>query len=421
MNSSRPHSFLLVALLASITLPVASAADGWPQFRGPDGQGHVTGSIPTTWGETVNKKWSTEIPGKGFSSPVILDGKIWLTAAIAEKGDQSLRVIGVDAETGKILHNIELFLVVKPNPKKMRPNNAYATPTPVLEKGKLYAHFGHFGTACVDTATGNILWKNETLIVDFDTGPASSPLLYKDRLICTYDGMDFQFVVGLSTATGDVLWKTDRPEAKDKKQADSRRSFSTPLAITVDGKDQVVIPGAFCVYSYDPMTGKDLWRAKYGGFSNVPRPVFANGLVIVCSGFTPPDMIAIRPDGQGDVTKTHVVWKQRKNAPNVPSPAIVGDRMFMVSDTGIASCLDVKTGKIIWTERIGGNFAASLLAQGDTLYAFDDNGKTTLFAAADEFKELGRNELKGKVQATPAVDGGYLYVRTDERLVKIGP
>jgi outer membrane protein assembly factor BamB len=401
---------------------VSYESAGWPQFRGPDGQGHVYGPMPTTWSESVNNKWSVAIPGKGWSSPVILEGKVWMTTAVAKpSGDQSLRAIAVDTESGKILHDIELFTVVKPKPKTLHARNCFASPTPVLEKGRLYAHFGCYGNACVDTTTGAILWKNETLVVDFDTGPASSPLLYKDRFICTYDGTDFQFVAGLSTVTGKVLWKTERPEAKDKKPADSRRAFCTPLLISVAGQDQVVIPGAFCVYSYDPLTGKEIWRAKYGGFSNVPRPVFAHGLVIAHSGFATPELVAIRPDGQGDVTKTHVVWKQRKNVPNVPSPVVVGEHLFMVADGGIATCLEFKTGKVVWTARLGGNFGASLLAHGNTLYAFDDNGTTTLFAAADTYKELGRNELKGIVQATPAVDGGYLYLRTDQRLIKVGP
>ena len=415
---------------AARQLEVSHKSAGWPQFRGPDGQGHVYGPMPTTWSESVNNKWSVAIPGKGWSSPVILEGKVWLTTALPMTpakplGDQSLRAIALDTESGKILHDIELFTVVNPNPKKMRPNNTYATPTPVLVKGRLYAHFGSFGNACVNTTTGAILWKNETLVADFDTGPASSPLLYQDRFICVYDGMDFQYVVALSTATGEVLWKTQRPEGKAKaKHADEPRAFCTPLLISVAGLDQVVIPGAFCAYSYDPMTGKEIWRAKYGGFSNVPRPVFAHGLVIVHGGFPTPEFLAIRPDGQGDVTNSHVVWKHKKNAPNVPSPVVVGEHLFMVSDGGFATCLEVKTGKMIWTERLGGSFGASLLAHGNTLYAFDDSGKTTLFAAADAYKELGRNVLykANNVQATPRGGRrGILYVRTDQRLIKIGP
>jgi outer membrane protein assembly factor BamB len=432
---SRPRSILLILAVVILTMAdgfcprAAWAADetsqtsaGWPQFRGPDGQGHVHGPIPTSWSDSASL-WSVDIPGKGWSSPVILEGKVWMTTAVAAKsGDYSLRIVGVDEKSGKIRHDIELFTVVKPKPKTLHDRNSFASPTPVLAPGRLYAHFGCYGTACVDTVTGAILWKNETLIINHETGPASSPLLYKDRLICPYDGSDLQFAVALSTATGEVLWKAERPEAVAvAKQPDARRAFCTPLIINVAGKDQVVIPGAFCVYCYDPMTGREIWRLKIGGYSNVPRPLFAHGLVYVCTGFATPDLIAIRPDGEGDVTKTHVAWRHRKNVSNVPSPVIVGERLFMISDPGIATCLEAKTGKVLWSERLGGTYTASLLAAGNTVYAFEDSGKTILFEAADTFKELGRNELKGKVQATPAVDGGCLFVRTDQRLIKVGP
>jgi outer membrane protein assembly factor BamB len=279
---------------------------GWPQFRGPDAQGHCLGPIPTSWSESANICWSVPLPGTGWSSPVILQGQVWMTTAVAgNSGDYSLRAIAVDAESGKIKHDFELFTVAKPKPNTLHARNTFATPTPVLEKGKLYAHFGCYGTACVDTASGQILWKNETLVIDHETGPASSPLLYKDRIICPYDGCDHQYVVALSTATGEVLWKTERPVAAAKTPSE-RRAFSTPLIIAVAGKDQVVIPGAFCVYSYDPLSGKEIWRAQYGGFSNVPRPLFSHGLIYVCTGFPTPELLAIRPDGQDDVTTTHI-------------------------------------------------------------------------------------------------------------------
>ena len=259
---------VILTLLACLPLRRASAtnqpqkpadpAAGWPQFRGPGGQGHILGPIPTTWHDDVNIAWSVPIPGSGWSSPVVLDGQVWLTTAVAgESGDFSLRAIGLDTKSGKIRHDVELFTVAKPKPTTLHARNTFASPTPVLESGKLYATFGCYGTACVDTATGHILWKNETLVIDHETGPASSPLLYKDRLICAFDGCDAQYAVALSTATGEVLWKTPRPVAAAKSPSE-RRAFSTPLIITVAGQDQVVIPGAFCVYSYDPMSGKEI-------------------------------------------------------------------------------------------------------------------------------------------------------------------
>jgi outer membrane protein assembly factor BamB len=200
-----------------------------------------------------------------------------------------------------------------------------------------------------------------------------------------------------------------------------RRAFATPLLISVGSQDQVVMPGSHCVYSYEPRSGMELWRVRYSGFSNVPRPVFAHGIIYVCTGFAPPQLWAIRPDGQGDVTESHVAWRHRRNVPNIPSPVIVGELLFTISDSGIATCLEAKTGQVVWSERLPGTFSASLLAAGDTIYAFGQYGKTTLFKAARTYEQVGHNELSGRVEATPAVSGGSLFIRTEQRLVKIVP
>jgi outer membrane protein assembly factor BamB len=263
-----------------------------------------------------------------------------------------------------------------------------------------------------------VVWRTDALKVDYQTGPGSSPVPYKNRVILPCDGADAQFVVALDAATGAVAWKTDRPAAA-KRPANERRAFSTPLVVTAGGRDQVVIPGAHCVYAYDPDTGAELWRVAYTGFSNVPRPVFAHGLVYVSSGYYAHELIAVRPDGRGDVTDTHVAWRYKKGVPNVPSPVVVGDRLFMVSDQGVATCLDARTGTPKWTERLPGSYTASPLARGDAVYAFADDGKAVLFGAADEYAEVGRNELAGRVHATPAAVGDSLIVRTDAALYRL--
>jgi outer membrane protein assembly factor BamB len=410
---------LIAALLIGAVSPGAEPVAGaWPQFRGPDGQGHAAGPLPTSWSDRDHILWSTPIPGKGWSSPVIAGNLVWMTTAVPDpEGGSTLRAVAVDAGSGEVRHDIVLFAVARPDPLHAR--NSLASPTPVLDKDRLYAHFGRYGTACVDTRTGRIAWRNTELVINHESGPGSSPALYHDLLVCSCDGADQQYAAALSTATGKLVWKTERPAAGEKEPS-LRRAFSTPLIIRVGGRDQVIMPGAFCVYSYEPRTGKELWRVCYGGYSNVPRPVFAHGLVYVCTGFAPPQLWAIRPDGQGDVTDTHVVWKQRKNAPSVPSPLVVGDLLFMVSDAGIATCLDARSGKVRWSERLPATFAASLLACGDTVYAFAENGKTFLFKAAPMYQELGRNALDAHVEATPAAAGGCFFFRTEKHLVKIG-
>ena len=351
-------TYLRIVGLALLTAGPGAGADvrnesaPWPQFRGPSGQGLVAGALPTAWAEDKNVAWKTPIPGKGWSSPVIAGGKAWVTTAVsADGGSLSLRVMAVDLRSGEVRHDVELFSIAKPPPLHSR--NTPASPTPAVVGGRLVASFGGDGVGCVDVATGKILWRNNALKVDYQTGPGSSPVPYKDRVILPCDGADAQFVVALEAATGATAWKTERTAAA-KKPANERRAFSTPLVITVDKQDQVVIPGAQCVYSYNPDTGEELWRVAYTGFSNVPRPVFANGLVYVSSGFYAHELLAIRPDGRGDVSDTHVAWRYQKGAPNVPSPVVVADRLLLVGDQGIATCLDARTGDLKWTERLPG-------------------------------------------------------------------
>ncbi|MSR55526.1 MAG: hypothetical protein EXS09_19915 [Gemmataceae bacterium] len=386
----------------------------WPQFRGPGGQGLVDVDLPIAWGEAKNVAWKTPLAGKGWSSPVVAGGKVWVTTAVPNpNGGLSLRMVGVDLHSGKVEHDVELFTVAKPPPLHAR--NTPASPTPAVVGDLVIASFGSDGVGCVDATTGKVRWKNDSLKVAYETGPGSSPIPYKNLVILPCDGADAQFVVALDAATGKEKWKTDRTAAA-KRPANERRAFSTPLVITLDDQDQLVSPGAQCVYSYDPNSGKELWRVTYTGFSNVPRPVFANGLVYVSSGYFAHELMAIRPDGRGDVTATHVEWRYKKGVPNVPSPVVVGNLLFMVSDQGTATCLDAKTGKPKWNERLTGTYTASPLVRGDKVYAFADDGKAVIFKATDEFVEVGRNELDGRIQATPAAAGGGLVVRTEGAL-----
>lgn len=396
-----------------------SGSSPWPQFRGPTGQGIVEGKLPTSWGEGKNVAWKTPIPGKGWSSPVIAAGKAWVTTAVSDKGGPvSFRVLGIDLQTGEVKHDVELFASAKG--PSLHARNTAASPTPVVVGDRIIASFGGDGVGCVDAKSGEVLWKNNEFRVNYMTGPASSPAPYKDMVIIPCDGADAQFAVALDAATGKQRWKKERPIAATRKSLDERRAFSSPLIITVGKQDQVVMPGSHCVYSYDPNTGDELWRVRYTGFSNVPRPVFAYDLVFLTSGFGNHEMMAIRPDGKGDVTDTHIAWKQKKGIPNIPSPAIVGDRMYLIGDKGVLSCLDIKTGVQKWTERISGSFSASPMVVGNTIYAFSDEGSAILFEAGDEFKQLGRNELTGRIQASPAVVDGSLILRTDTNLYRIG-
>jgi outer membrane protein assembly factor BamB len=429
----------LFAVLWGLLQTFVLAAE-WPQFRGPKGDGvAATAKLPTTWSETDNVRWKADTPGRGWSSPVVADGRIWLTSALersldkdlreklrAEKfsrnpmkaelnivGEISLRLIGFDAETGDQILDRELLSVKLPQP--VHSLNSYASPTPVWHNGRLYCHFGTYGTVCYDIEAARVVWSKD-LPLEHSVGPGSSPVIVAERLIIPCDGADQQYVVALDAETGEEVWKMPRPPMTGT-IGDLHKAFCTPLVIDVDGKKQAVVVGAQWVVSYDPVTGEEIWKVRHGeGFSNVPRPVFGHGMIFMSTGFTRPEMWAIRVDGKGDVTKTHVVWKTNKQIPTMPSPVLVGDELYFVNDQGIASCLDALTGAPHWQKRVEGNYCASAWAADGKVYFANREGKTTVVRASSRYDHLADNFLEGQIFATPAIVGDALILRTDAHL-----
>lgn len=395
-------SFFLLCLGGARLL----AAD-WPQFRGPTGQGISEGTgLAVSWSETENITWKKAIPGHGWSSPVVEGGQLWLTAAT--DGGRSLRAIAVDPESGEIFHDIEVFRQDEPSKKHRK--NSHATPTPILEDDRVYVHFGHQGTAALKD-NGEILWRNRELRYEPGHGQGGTPALSRDLLIISCDGTDRQFVVALDKNTGKVRWNTPR--------TDAAMAFSTPLVIEHDGAPQVVSPGANRAVSYDLETGRELWSIRYGGFSNVPRPVYSHGLVFLSSGYYNPALYAIRPDGRGDVTATHVIWKMNRGVPLTPSPVVVGDEMYFVSDKGIASCVDAKTGEPHWRARMTGAYSASPLYAEGHIYFQNETGLTTVITPGRTFNKVAENQLDGRTFASIATVGKAMFLRTDTHLYRI--
>jgi outer membrane protein assembly factor BamB len=394
-------------LLATVSL----SAEDWPQFRGPDGEGHSTEKgLPFQWSESQNILWKAPIAGRGWSSPVVAGGRVWLTTSIERQGRASLRVLAYDVQSGREVVNVEVFSA--PNAVLKNAKNSLASPTPIVEGDRVYVHFGADGTAAVAT-DGRIVWKVK-LPYDSMHGNGGSPTLYRDLLIVSCDGSDDAYVVALDKNTGKVRWKTQRRRPFDQ-------SYTTPLVIQVDGRDQVVSIGAYRAAAYDPQTGKEIWRVSYGeGFSNVPRPVFGHGLVFIGTGFQEPSMLAVRPTGTGDVTDTHIAYTIDRGAPFTPSPLIVGDEFYMVSDIGVASCLDVKTGKIHWQQRMPGNYSASPVFADDRIYFLSEEGVATVIAPGKEFRRLAVNTLDGTTFASIGVSQGSLFIRSDSHLYRIG-
>lgn len=404
----------LVAAIASFTALHAAIAE-WPQFRGPGGQGHAAiESLPPTWSETENVTWKTAIPGRGWSSPVIADGRIWLTTALDE--GKSLRAICVSARDGRILHDVEVFAPAEP--VFIHTKNSYASPTPVLGDGRVFVHFGTMGTAALDAATGWVQWKNEELNIDHETGPGVSPVLFGNLLIVPFDGTDKRFIAALDVNTGRIVWRRDR-SAPLPEQPSKRRAFSTPLVIDVDGRAQLISPAADRLYAYDPATGTELWHIRYTGYANVPRVVAGDGVVYVCTGYSKPELWAMRAGGSGDVTDTHVVWKFAGQVPAKPSPLLLEKRIYIVHDQGTATCIDAETGAAVWQHRLGGNYSASPLYAAGRIHFFSEEGKATVMAPGDEPKVLATNELEDGFMASPAVAEGALFLRTMTHLYRI--
>lgn len=395
----------LVALcLLVVTAP--ARADDWPQFRGPDGQGHAgQRGLPLEWSEGQNIVWKAPVPGLGWSSPTILGRQIWLTTALDE--GRSLHVVCMDRETGEVQHDVEAFQIADPG--KIHSKNSHASPSPILEGDRVYVHFGDNGTACLST-DGKVLWRNQELIYAHGHGPGGSPVLYKDLLIVSCDGTDRQFVAALDKHSGKLRWQTKR---------EGRMAYSTPLVIHAAGRDQVISTGGDAVVSYNPADGEEIWRVRYDGYSEVPRPVYGQGLVFICSGYNTPLLYAIRPDGEGDVTDTHVAWKTTKAAPLNPSPLLIGEELYFVSDRGVAVCVDAKSGEQHWQKRLPGNYSASPLAADGRIYFTNETGETTVIAPGKEFKSLASNLVDGRTLASLAVSGKALYLRTDTHLYRI--
>ncbi len=392
-------------------------ADDWPEFRGPTGQGLVRkGKLPTMWSPHKNVAWKQAIPGKGWSSPVVVGGRVYVTTAVpGEGGDQSLRALCLDAAKGNSLWDKEIFHQDGTNSPSIHSKNSHASPTPLVHDGKLFVHFGHQGTACLDL-DGKILWRNTTLRYAPVHGNGGSPILVDEMLVFSCDGGDQGFVVALNTADGSVRWKTPRTVEASKKF-----SFSTPLLIDVGGRRQIISPGSNEVCTYDPADGKEIWRVRYNGYSVIPRPVYGQGLVFICTGYERPSLLAIRADGKGDVTDTHVVWKTSKAVPHTPSLLLAGKELYMISDSGVASCLDARTGVVHWQQRLSGNYSASPLLADDKIYFQSEQGTALLVQAGKQFKLLAKNALDERTLATPAAADGALFIRTEKYLYRIGP
>jgi outer membrane protein assembly factor BamB len=372
--------------------------------------------VPLTWSEDQNVVWKTPIAGRGWSSPVVWGKQVWLTTATTDGKEMS--VMCLDRDGGQVVHDIKLFQNDKPAP--INGVNSYASPTPAVEEGRVYAHFGTYGTACLDTRTAKPVWVRRDLNCNHEAGPGASPLLAGDRLYLAVDGTDVQYVMALDKATGKTVWKTPRSANFSGIGADRRKAFHTPTLIDVGGRGQLVCPGAAEAVAYEPDTGKEIWKVRYpGGYSGVSRPVLAGGVVVLNGGFESFPVVAVRPTGSGDVTATHVAWQFPRGGPGKTSPLVAGGLLYMLQDGGVLSCLEPATGQEIWHQRLNGGYSASPVLADGRMYLCDDRSTTLVLAPGREFKQLAANKLDAGCMASPAVAGKAIFLRTKTHVYRL--
>lgn len=407
----------LPLIAATLMLAMPLFAENWPEYRGPSADGIVKAiGLPTKWSDKENVKWKTPLPGRAWSSPVIWDNQIWLTNATPDGTE--MYAVCIEKKTGKILLNEKLF--TNTSPQEIHKLNSYGSPSPVVEKGRVYVHFGTYGTACYDTNTLKKLWSRTDLSCTHSVGPGSSPVLYKNSLILTMDGIDVQYMIALNKETGDTVWKTPRRIDYSNTHEEMRKSFCTPRIVETATGPQLISQAAQAAFAYNPDTGKEIWRIPFVGYSNASRLLVGHDMAYFCTGFNRAELIAVRLDGKGDLSQSKIAWRYGKAVPTKPSPLLVDDLLYLISDGGIVTCLEAKTGNEVWKERLEGNYSASPIVTNNLIYFFSQEGKATLLKTGRKFEKVGENTMSKGFMASPAVSGKNLYLRTEDALYCIG-
>jgi outer membrane protein assembly factor BamB len=419
------HHALLLALILIPSAALDLVSADWPEFRGPHGDGRADATgLPLTWSEKDNVVWKTPIPHRGWSTPVVANNQIWLTSATIDGRDSF--ALCVDATNGAVRFQEKIFHTDKPEPLGNN-INCYASPSPVLDDQRVYVHFGSYGTACLDATTAKILWQRRDLPCRHFRGPGSSPIVFKDLLILSLDGIDVQYLTALDKRSGKTVWTTQRSavwddlDAKGKplQDGDLRKAFSTPLVVEPDGTPMLLSVGAKAAYAYDALSGRELWKVRHTCYSAAARPVFGQGLAFFATGWGKSELWAVRTGGQGDVSGSHLAWKILQGAPRTASPVLVDGLLYMLSDDGMATCLEAATGTVVWRERIGGSYSASPLAADGRLYCLSTQGKTTVLKLGRTREVLATNVLDDGFMASPAICGQALILRTRTHLYRI--
>ena len=402
------RSWTVIAFV--LLVPSSVIAENWPEFRGPNGNGQAPAAKLPQQIDESQVRWKTAIHGKGWSSPVVWGDQIWLTTA-TEDGTK-LSVICVDRRSGKVVH--DKVVLENETPAFCHPLNSYATPTPVIEEGRVYVHFGSDLTACLATDSAEVIWERKDFRCDHHRGPASSPILHDDKLFIAYDGFDVQYVVALDKVNGETVWKKKREIDYGTDNGDRMKAYCTGHVIEVNGQSQLIYPSAAATIAYDPADGNALWHVYHDGMNASARPLYSGELLFITNGMG--SMVAVRPDGKGDVTGTHIAWSDRKGVAKKSSQLLIDDLFYMHSDDGVVSCRRPKTGEIVWQRRAGGEFAASPIFAGGMIYMFSTEGTILTLKPGESYQEVAQTKLGDGFMASPAVVGDQLILRSKSHL-----
>lgn len=412
-------------LFVILTMNLSAQQTDWTHFRGSGLNGiSIEKNVPVKWDESTGIAWKVPAFGRGWSSPVVYGNQVWITSE-TNNGKQ-MYALCYDFSTGKELFRIKLF-----EPEKVFPKheiNTYATPTPCIEEGYAYFHFGTYGTACVNTGDGSVVWKRTDLNCEHVQGPGSSPVIYKNMLILHLEGSDMQFITALDKRTGKTIWRTDRPkELMDKLSRIGKKAYITPIVINVNGRDLLISNGSAVCIAYDILTGKEVWRIVQGEDSTISMPFSENGIVFFFTSFvTTPgevqycELMAVNPDGKGDIAETNIIWRKKFPILQLLTPVVKDGLIYLVDTQNNLQCIDAVTGNAYYKNRLQAKYNASPVYAAGKIYFPSINGETLVINEGRELNILSRNKLPGEIYATPAILRNSVLIRTSEFLIRIG-
>jgi len=388
------------------TLSVTQAQN-WPCWRGPKGDGtSMETNLPTRWDSVTNVVWKIPVPGVGYSSPIVWNERLFLTTALPETHEKVL--LCFDTKKGDLLWQ---KTVLKSTFENKHDNNSYASGTPSTDGTRVYVSFLDIQDVVVAAYdfSGKQIWLQRPGTFSSPHGYSCSPVLYEDKVIINGDSQGDSFAAALSRTDGHIIWKV-----KHDKPA---HSFSTPIFRKIGGKMQMIFCGNREIASYNPDNGSKYWFISGPSEDFCSSPVYngKSGLVFVSSSWPERNLVAVKPDGKGDVTKSHVIWESRKGAYYVPSPVCTDDYLFTTMTTGQVHCIEVATGKILWTEDLGTQYSSSVLA-GGLVYMPNDNGVITVIKPGPKFEYVAKNPIGERMYASPAISNGKIYLRGFQHL-----